>query len=174
MKYSLHQAGKLFEEGVLNSDLDQIAKLFDGFFGKKEPEMSKKLEAKVNFSLKIVVIEEPEVYFGERIDLKLLAKLADSEERSIAARVLNSIRRFVKEGKSLKSYQGIPSEEAAVELYNSAIGRFEAGRIQQPWKYRRSFGQKSFRLLESYLRERGLINSITPAKEAEKILCGSI
>lgn len=181
MNYSEQEVAEtLLEKGVLNLDLDQIAELFAGFFGKNEPEKPEKLEAKVDLPLKIIVIkdlaviEEPQIYSGEKIDLKLLTTLAESEERSIAARVLTSIRRFVRKGKSLRPYQEVPSEEAAVELYNSAIGSFESGRINHPWDYRRSFGQKSFRLLESYLRERGLINSIASAKEAEKILCGSI
>ncbi|MDP3765831.1 MAG: hypothetical protein Q8R04_04930 [Nanoarchaeota archaeon] len=136
MTYTLPESTKLIEKGVLNLDLEDITKILDGFF--KPSETSSQLT-------------DVQPSLDEKIDLELLASL--TEQESTVTRMLNAIRKFA----PIIPYDETPSEKCALDLYNSAIKKAASGLIAHPWEYQRSFGEKSFKLLEDYLSAKGTV-----------------
>ncbi len=173
MNYSVRDAEKLLDKGVSNLSSEEITIVLGAFFKEKaeQPNPSKSLETTSNK----LIIESADCL--QKVDSDLLKRL-DSYNAKNAARIVNIIKRFrhseQKERSDFGVLEEIPSNGDALRLYFLAREFAEKRTNVKPWEYQRFLGEGGFGLLESYLIERGLISSITSAKEAEKTLCGSM
>ena len=92
----------------------------------------------------------------------LLEQLVDeNSNKKSAARVVGLVQRFLHSSRkyrfNLSVYDQIPTEREALELYKASKQAVEEKRTDKPWKFISGYGEKTFKLLEAYLKIRKLI-----------------
>ena len=99
-------------------------------------------------------------YTPRDIDIEILKELS-GKNKKLAARVISSIQRHLHNLQpnrfNLEVYDRQPKDSEALMLYTAANKAVEDGRIKNPWGFINGYGEKSFRVLEAYLKTRKII-----------------
>ena len=94
------------------------------------------------------------------INIDLISKISEKSDCR-GNRVLGVLRRYLhslQQNKAdLQVYDQIPTEGEMLQFYNAANKSVEEKRANKPWLFVRGYGERTFKVLEIYLKTRGLI-----------------